>query len=176
MAISRNHLARTILDDQHKLLAFVVARCGDPLLAEDVAKDVFALAVERIEDFEDTDHLLAWCRETARRKTLERMRAESRQPRALDADVLDMLDPHWSSLNDIENTDAVDALRHCLETLSPSARRIIETRYREGLTGQKLADRLDTKFNTVYSTLSRAHAALAVCIRSRLKMEERRRD
>lgn len=176
MAISRNHFARTILEDQHKLLAFVVGRCGDPHLAEDVAQDVFALAVERMEQFEDTDHLLAWCRETARRKTLERQKAESRQPRSLDADVLDMLDPHWSSLDVIENSDAIDALRHCLESLSPSARRIIEVRYREGLTGQKLADKLDTKLNTVYSTLSRAHGALSICIRTRLKIEGRRDD
>jgi len=176
LAISRKQFARTILDDQHRLIACILARCGDPHAAEDVAQDVITLALERMEQFEDVGHLLAWCRETARRKTLERLRTDRRQPLALGDDVLDLLDPHYPALDATDNADALDALRRCLATLSRSARRVIEARYRDGLTGARLAEAIGGKFNTVYSTLSRAHAALAVCVRSQLRLMARHDD
>ncbi len=168
MPINRRQFAQTILKDQHKLIAYVLARGGAHQVAEDVVQDVLALALERMETFDDADHLRAWCRETARRTFLAHLRRDDRQPVAMDNHVLDLLDPHFDKLDRTDGSAALESLEHCLSQLSPHARCIVDTRYQQGLTGQSLADAVGRKFNTVYSTLARAHQALADCVRQKL--------
>jgi RNA polymerase sigma-70 factor, ECF subfamily len=168
MPIERKQFALTMLQDQHKLLAYILARGGGHDLAEDVVQDVLILALERMETFNNTDHLRAWCREAARRKFLERLRKDNRQPVAIDSAVLDLLEPHYQQLDATEGNDALEALNRCLTQISPNARVILDARYREGLTGEDLANAVGRKFNTVYSALSRVHKALGDCVRNRL--------
>ena len=168
MSIDRRQFAKTILEDQHKLRAYVLARGGGYQVAEDVVQDVLTLALERMETFNDAEHLRAWCRETARRTFLAHLRDDSRRPVAIDHQVLDLLDPHFCQLDETDGSAALDALDHCLSKISPSAREIVDARYQQGLTGQSLADAVGRKFNTVYSTLARAHRALADCVRQQL--------
>lgn len=168
MPIDRRQFAQTILEDQHKLIAYVLARGGSHDVAEDIVQDVLALALERMETFNDADHLRAWCREAARRTFLEHLRRDKRQPLAIDHQVLDLLDPHFRQLDGTDGSAALEALEHCLSKISPGARTIVDARYQQGLTGQPLADAVGRKFNTVYSTLARAHQALADCVRRQL--------
>ena len=168
MPIDRRQFAQTILEDQHKLIAYVLARGGAHQVAEDVVQDVLALALERMESFEDADHLRAWCRETARRTFLAHLRKAGRQPVAIGQQALDLLDPHYAELDAADGSGVMEALEHCLSRISPAARRIVDARYQQGLTGQPLADAVGRKFNTVYSTLARAHQALAECVRQKL--------
>jgi RNA polymerase sigma factor (sigma-70 family) len=168
MPIDRRQFAQTILEDQHKLIAYVLARGGAHQVAEDVVQDVLALALERMETFNDADHLRAWCREAARRTFHAHLRRDNRQPPAIENHVLDLLDPHFHQLDETDGSAALEALEQCLSGISPHARRIVDARYQQGLTGQSLADAVGRKFNTVYSTLARAHQALADCVRQRL--------
>ena len=168
MPIDRRQFAQTILEDQHKLIAYVLARGGAHQVAEDVVQDVLALAFERMETFRDADHLRAWCREAARRTFLAHLRDDKRQPLAIDQEVLDLLDPHFHQLDGTDGLSAIEALEHCLTKIPPHARQIVDARYQQGLTGQMLADAVGRKFNTVYSTLARTHRALADCVRQRL--------
>ena len=167
--INRRQFAQTILEDQHKLIAYVLARGGGHQVAEDVVQDVLALAVERMETFRDTDHVRAWCREAAHRTFLAHLRRNNRQPVAIDHETLDLLDPHFQKLDGINGSAALEALQHCLSKISPGARQIVDVRYQQGLTGQSLADAVGRKFNTVYSTLARTHRALADCVRRQLR-------
>jgi RNA polymerase sigma factor (sigma-70 family) len=169
MPIDRRQFVQTILEDQHRLIAYVLARGGAHQVAEDVVQDVLVLAFERMETFSDADHLRAWCRESARRTFLARLREDERQPLAIDQEVLDLLDPHFHQLDGTDGSAALEALEHCLASISSPARQIVDARYQQGLTGQVLADAVGRKFNTVYSTLARAHRALADCVRRRLR-------
>ncbi len=148
-------------------MAYALAITGDAHLAEDVAQDAIAIALHDPGQFNDTRHLIAFLRETARRKALESMRKLKRD-RIFDEHILDLIEATWSSFDDADASGRIDALRQCMARLSPYARRILEARYGQGLTGERLAAAVGRRFNTVYVALSRTHQALAECVRRRL--------
>ncbi|MBI1367545.1 MAG: sigma-70 family RNA polymerase sigma factor [Planctomycetes bacterium] len=168
VSVDSRTFIQILVKDQHRLLAYVQAIVTDDHLSEDVVQEVFALAFERMTTFNDANHLLAWLRETARRKSLEMIRKSRRQPRVFDEKLLDLLEGHWRMVEPAEANVMLEALRRCLSELAPFARELIDVRYGKGLTGQALAEALGRKFNTVYSTLTRTHLALAECIRAQL--------
>lgn len=168
MGLHHRSFVQALIRDQHRLLAYVLVIVADDHLAEDVVQEALTLAFERLDEFNDESHLYAWLRETARRKALELLRRTRRQPRVFDESLLDLLEDQWRQLEPVETSATLEALRGCLEQLTPFARQIIDARYGRNLTGEKLATELGRKFNTVYSALSRTHAALAECVRRRL--------
>ena len=56
----------------------------------------------------------------------------------------------------------------CLEKLSPYARRVVELRYVEGLTGSRLAEALNRNLTAAYVAVSRINKTLAECVRNRM--------
>jgi RNA polymerase sigma factor (sigma-70 family) len=136
-------------------------------MAEDVAQDAISIALQKPDQFNDTRHLIAFLRETARRKALEAMR-KGQRARIFDEHILDLIEASWATLDDVDTSGRLDALRRCMGRLSPYARRILEARYGQGLTGEQLAAAVGRRFNTVYVALSRTHQALAECVRRRM--------
>lgn len=61
-----------------------------------------------------------------------------------------------------------DALKACLERLSPYSRRLIELRYAQGISGPQLAEAVGRKLNTIYVALTRTHRTLAECVRAEM--------
>ena len=86
----------------------------------------------------------------------------------MDQAVLDLVEADWAQRDDQTFDRRRDALRTCLEQLSPYVQELIRLRYGEGLSGAGLAKALDRQVNTVYVALSRAHNTLATCVRTRL--------
>jgi RNA polymerase sigma-70 factor (ECF subfamily) len=139
----------------------------DDHLAEDVFQEVAALAVRKCEEIQDGRHFLAWMRLTARHKALKVVRREHRY-QLLDEPLLDQLDEQWAEHDLASDTDLVEALRLCVERLSPHARNLVKLRYVDGISGLRLAEVVDRTLNTVYVSLSRIHRSLGDCIRQRL--------
>jgi RNA polymerase sigma-70 factor (ECF subfamily) len=156
-----------LLRERVKLLAYIRSIVRDDHLAEDVFQDVAVLAVRKCDEIRDGGHFLAWMRLTSRHRALKTLRQRQHQ-RLLDEALLDRLDEQWAEYDRASSADLVEALRVCLERLSPYARNLIELRYAEGLSGQRLAEVVDRSLNTVYVTLSRIHRSLGECIRQRL--------
>jgi RNA polymerase sigma-70 factor (ECF subfamily) len=139
----------------------------DDHLAEDVFQDVAVLAVRKRDEIRDGRHFLAWMRLTSRHRALKVLR-QRRHQLLLDEALLDRLDEQWAEHDLASGGDLEEALRRCLERLSPHARHLVQLRYAEGVSGQQLAEVVDRSLNTVYVTLSRIHRSLGDCIRQRL--------
>lgn len=172
MAIAHDELVRHLLADRAKLLAYIWVIVRDEHAAEDVFQDVSMLALYKRDEIRDADHLMQWLRAVARNKSLHLLRDRRTAPGPLDDDVVEMMTPHFARHDQLDNLDVIDAIKHCKSKLTPNAQQIIEARYRDGLTGAALADRFQRSVNTVYQALTRAHRALAECIR--MRMEARR--
>ena len=78
------------------------------------------------------------------------------------------MDGHWEQFDEAESNDVIHALHACIGELTPNARRLIDLRYRNGLSGVKLADTMGKQLNTVYVALTRIHRTLAECITRRV--------
>jgi len=170
MPIAHDELVRHLLADRAKLLAYIWVIVRDEHAAEDVFQEVSMLALHKRDEIEDAGHLMHWLRAAARNKSLHVLRDRRTAPSPIDDDVLEMMNPHFARHDTLDNLEVIDAIKHCKAQLAPNARRVIEARYRDGLTGPKLADRFGRSVNTVYQALTRAHRALADCIRKRLEV------
>jgi len=167
MGIEGEQLVRELARLRPNLMAYIVSIVGDDHLGEDLLQDVFVQAYEKRDTIRDASHLAGWLRVAARHLALNAVRDRRNKP-TLDPSVIDVMDRHWSQFDDVEHSDAVGALRRCVHELSSYAQELVRLRYAEGLSGQRLADRLGRKVTTIYVALTRAHKALAECVRRRL--------
>jgi RNA polymerase sigma-70 factor (ECF subfamily) len=166
-SIDQESLVILLLRERVKLLAYIRAIVRDDHLAEDVLQEVALLALRKRDEIRDGRHFLGWMRLTSRHRALKTLRRRHHQP-LLEETLLDRLDEQWAEHDQSPSADLLEALRHCLERLSPPARSLVELRYAEGVSGRRLAEVVDRSLNTVYVTLSRIHRSLGDCIRRRL--------
>jgi RNA polymerase sigma-70 factor, ECF subfamily len=166
MPVEQEVLVRRLLAERAMLLGYIASIVRDPHGVEDVFQDVALIVLKKRDELDDPSGFPAWARKVARLEALNAVRRRAKAPRPLDESVQDALDLRW---NAGDGGGSADALRTCLDRLSPRARLVVELRYRDDLSGQGLADRLAQPLNTVYVTLSRIHRALSDCLRGRLR-------
>ena len=150
------------------LLSFIQLLVADTHAAEDVLQDVSALAITKSDEIKSEHHLLLWLRKSARFKAMNFNSKRKNQAMLFDSAVLDLIEQDWPMHENASSSDTMDALQQCLGKLSPYSRSIIDSRYRDGHTGDKLAQSVGRKTASVYVQLSRIHNALADCVRQQL--------
>lgn len=162
-------IMRILLRERDKLFAYIWSIVRDTDLADDVFQDVSMLVIERREEINSESHLLGWVRKAARLKALEALRARKRHPTALSIEALAVLEDHWAAYDSTKTSVMVDALRRCIEKLSPYAKQIVRLRYVEGMPGQNVAETMNRKVDTVYKALTRIHSALRTCVNRQIQ-------
>jgi len=147
----------------------------DPALAEDVVQETF-LAAFRSGKIPETDVAAqaAWLRGIARNMFLRQCRRSRTSPVLADSSLLDQAESAWAAkfLRGGDGFDYVEALRECLGELAPPERLVIEQRYAQKTPRTEMARQAGMTENGVKSLLRRIRAALADCIRRRLKLEQ----
>lgn len=160
---------RLLMRERDRLFAYAWSIVRDMHLAEDVFQEVAVLAIEKHAEMREPEHLLAWSRNAIRLKALESRRRQGRQPAILSSGTLELLEQDWRRSHADDAGDVVDALQHCVERLAPNARRLVTLRYVEGLASGAIAEKLQRNVDTVYKAISRAHRALAECVRQQIQ-------
>jgi RNA polymerase sigma-70 factor, ECF subfamily len=163
-------VVRVLFAERAKLLSYIGSIVRRPDLAEDVFQDVCILALRKVASIPDEAHLVKWARSTARLRALQVLAKRQERQLSLSDEVLDRLEMIWSQHAGDDDSDASDAVRHCLELLSPTARNLIQKRYVEGMEYPTLAGVLGRPVASLYVSFSRIHAALADCVNNRLRI------
>lgn len=171
MPMDQEQIVAGLMRHRSRTFAYIWAIVRDDHLAEDVFQEVSILALRKRDDIDDADHLPNWLRQTARNCARNTVRSEAKRPRVFNDSVLDLLDGQWGTADRDDSAASLDALRHCLDQLSPYARSLIRLRYHDDLTGQALADAAGKPMNTVYVALTRTHKTLAACVRERINTD-----
>lgn len=156
-------IVRLLLKHRALFLAQIVSVVRDFHRAEDIYQDISVLVLDKAAELNDETHFRRWMHKAAKHKALSAVEKESRTSQ-LDASVLELLDAQWQQEQPAPLADVLESLRHCVQKLSPRSQRIVELRYGQGLTGQKLGDLVGQKVNSVYVTLSRIHQTLNKCV------------
>jgi RNA polymerase sigma-70 factor (ECF subfamily) len=169
MAVSQDNMVRIMLRERPKVLAFIRAIVRDRHLAEDVYQDISISALEHRNEIRDEQHLQRWLRHVARNRAINAYRQQQASPLVFNDTLVQTLELEWSDYDELPTSQTLAALDKCIERLSPYARRLVELRYTEGLSGKKLADVVNRKTTTVYVAIARIHRALGNCIRHHLK-------
>ena len=171
MPLSQNELLQLLLAHRAMLMGYVSLIVGDSHLAEDVFQEVALVVMNKGRAVTSAEGFPAWARTVARYKALNARKNRQRTPLALDEDLIDLLEDQWHAGDAAPPSAVPNALRECLERLSPQSRKLIELRYGHNLSGTALSERVGQQLNTVYVALSRIYRTLSNCVKLRLSRE-----
>lgn len=166
MALETDTIVQVLLRERLRVTALAVSVVRDVHAADDIFQQVVLAALEARNQFRDAEHVLAWSLRTARHRALDL--ARSRQLRPLPDEVLDLLESRVPGPVPIAVSDRDEALHDCVGRLAPSAQRLLQMKYGEGLTAVAIANRLRRTPDAVYQSLSRLHRFLRECVERKL--------
>ncbi|MGC6486654.1 MAG: RNA polymerase sigma factor [Planctomycetota bacterium] len=134
----------------------------DPEDAEDLAQETLLVALRKGMGDRSNRQIAAFLRRTAKYLHLQRRRDDGRRARSLGrarqamidrlCDASGAPDPH------------LDAVRACVDDLSPAAQTIVRLFYGEGRSRAEVAGAVGMRENGVKTALQRIRAALHTCI------------
>lgn len=131
---------------------FVVRRCGDRAVAEDVTSETFLAAMDTVRRDTSTEPSTPWLIGIARHKLADHWRRMQRTPEPVD-DLPESADDAWDA-----HLDAMVA-HHTLATLSPIHRSALTLRYVDDLPVAQCAEILDRTVGATEALLTRAKRA-----------------
>lgn len=134
-----------------QVYGYLLSRCGQKALAEDLTAETFLAAVDTVR--RDQPISIAWLVGVARHKLVDHWRRLAREERSL-ALVPVEPEPPWED----GVLDAVTA-RAVLERLGPQHRLALTLRYLDGLPVPEVARLLDRTLHATEALLVRARAA-----------------
>jgi RNA polymerase sigma-70 factor (ECF subfamily) len=138
----------------------------DPAQADDLTQETFLAVLRRPFADQGPVAAAAYLRQVARNLFLKALRRPGARPREVD------LDQAEEALAGFEGQDGgdeyLDALGQCLTTLSGRVRRVLDLRYRDGLSRTELAAAMGLSADGIKSLMARARAALKQCIEQRI--------
>ncbi len=165
-AQERLDLVRLLVREQSFIMAYAYAIVRDHHLAEDVYQEV-ALILANEWGTIPADAPRPWLKEMVRRKALEVARRARRHvllsPETLAA-LAGAFSPDSSAARGCGEDYLLEAMAACVQKLPEEIRRLIDARYREGLSCEGVAERIGRSVQGVYAMLKRARAALAQCV------------
>lgn len=171
--MDKDNLLKLLLSQRAMLIGYVSAIVRDSSLAEDIFQNVAVLVLKKADSLEEGPSLAGWFRKAARFEALKALKKRDRIPPVLDETVLDLLEEEWAASDETADESAdLEALRRCMERLTPNSRRLLKLRYHEGLVGAPLGERLAKPLNTIYVALARIHRKLAECVKAAARRQE----
>jgi RNA polymerase sigma-70 factor (ECF subfamily) len=138
-----------------EVYGYLLSRCGQRPLAEDLTAETFLAAVEAVRRHPPPSLTVAWLIGVARHKLVDHWRRSAREQsglRALDG-TADRADDPWD-----ERLDAL-AARTVLATLGPHHRAALTLRYLDGLPVREVAGHLGRTLHATEALLVRARTA-----------------
>lgn len=166
-SVDKDGLIRSFQADRFRLIAYIRALTGDPDLTEEIFQEVSVVVLQKIEAFDPSRDLQAWCRGIARNLVL-RERERSRRLRVFaDDQILDLVDAAFEERREEGVDTQRSLLKRCMGHLAQGSRELLELRYSAGLSLRAIAGRLERTEGAVQVALSRVRKWLADCVQKR---------
>ena len=137
-----------------QVYGFVLARCGDASLAEDLTAETFMAAVAAVGAGESVQITVGWLIVVARRRLVDHWRRVEREQRGLRLVHRHAPDDPWDEVIDVE------VARAALGRVRPMHRAVLTLRYLDGLPVAEVAEIIGRSVHATEGLLQRARAAL----------------
>jgi RNA polymerase sigma-70 factor (ECF subfamily) len=158
------YFMQLFLKSQRRIYGYVMTMIPSPSEADDIVQDIAAVMWAKFGDYEPGTDFAAWAISIARFKVLRYLRDQQSHRRKFSQKTFDVIEK-LESEETVNEDKRIEALRHCIQKLKETERRILSIRYTEGMTLKSLAQRLGLNVNTLYSRLSKNHLMLLNCIK-----------
>jgi RNA polymerase sigma-70 factor, ECF subfamily len=162
--LTEQDLIRVLLAEQTKVMAYLRSLVRRRDLVTDLFQEICVLAIQKRHEIADEEHLKKWMRTTARFQAMNLNRKREEFELSLDRDVIELMEPCWNSEDTTDQPRIFDALRHCMNGLSPAHRELLRRRFRAEQSYDEMAREMERSVNSLYAMFSRIYSALARCI------------
>ncbi|MFN4261618.1 MAG: sigma-70 family RNA polymerase sigma factor [Gemmataceae bacterium] len=156
-----------LLRHQSELKTFVSALVRDSHACDDLLQEIALILWREFEQYDRARSFGAWARGIAAKKLLQHWEKLGRipvpfSPAAIQGvvDAFDRREPQAGP--------QMEALRDCLEQLTPRSRRLVDLRYQETLALPKIAERTGSTLEAIHKALVRIRQQLRECVQRRL--------
>ena len=164
------HFVSQLTEHQNRLYGYVYSLIGDPSRAADVVQETNLVLWRKIDEFQPEKPFLPWAFAIARYQVMAHVRDHQRDRVLLDEELVGMLaveaEEQASQLDSLR-----DALRPCLQLLTPTNRELIEHRYFHAMSVESVARAVDRTVGSVKVALLRCRRQLAECVEKRMATE-----
>src|SRR6186713_1412371 len=123
-----DQITATLLRERLALTAYVSTVTRDFHLAEDIFQEVCVKAVGKGGDFETQQHLINWARVAGRHRAIDVLRTRDGKVVGLSEEMLAALEPVWPQGEAAQGSAALEALRKCMDRLTPNNQEIVRLR------------------------------------------------
>jgi RNA polymerase sigma-70 factor (ECF subfamily) len=165
-ASDREDFIRQLSASHNSLLGFILSLLPDLHAASDVLQETHVEMWRKADDFEPGTNFLAWACRIAHFKVLE-ARAKQRRSRLVFDDELIGQIAVEAEAHERATGDAGGALEDCLARLSVKQRELVRSRYAEGGSVKKLAEKMGRSTQGLAVTLFRIRQTLLECIQKK---------
>lgn len=148
---------------------FIRALVRDIHLADDVLQETFITVARKADSFEAGTNFPKWACAVARLKVYEVRRRDAGRLSFLSEDVIEALADCEEAVAPDERLEQVE---ECIEALPPSMKKMISLRYMAGRKPAEIARTVGWTVEAVYVALSRARAALRMCLEGKQTQQE----
>ena len=167
---STEHFVRQLTENQNRLYGYVYSLLGDHSRTADVLQETNLVLWRKIDEYRSDKAFMPWAFAIARFQVLAHLRDQKRDRMLLDAELAESLSVDAERMaGEIESTR--EALRPCLQQLSPENRDLIERRYQRATSVADLAESLNRTVSAVKVALLRIRRQLGDCVQKRLGAE-----
>lgn len=149
---------RAVFDATYRdLRLFVAARARSLEMVDEVVQGAYVRAFEQLAAYRSGGTFVSWLKGIARNLVLQEYDRRARLAPVAEAPA---------PIPDPQAEDLGARLNHCLEELSPTARKLMDLRYGERVPVQEIAKQLGRSASSVSVSLFRLRNALASCLGS----------
>jgi RNA polymerase sigma-70 factor (ECF subfamily) len=138
-----------------EVYGYLLHRCGDVSVAEDLTSEVFLAAARSVRRDEWGDLSIAWLIAVARNKLVDHWRRKAREERGLQVMATDSATEDVTPFDQVEEGRAWATLRR----LPAQYRAVLTLRYVDGLSVPEVAAELGRTLHATESLLARARGA-----------------
>lgn len=149
---------------ESRLHRFICSKMPDPHEAADLVNEVFLEVWHKAADFQQRSKVSTWLFSIAYFKTVDRLRKT--RPETLTEETLDNLeDDSPASLACLIQVEQAEQVRHCVRTLKPDHRAVMELTFFEEMSYREIATVVNCPENTVKTRMYHAKQAMKKCLR-----------
>jgi RNA polymerase sigma-70 factor (ECF subfamily) len=160
-----------VIEHHIRVRAFVRSLGVDSDWVDDIAQEAFLTAYDQWDTFDAKRDFGKWVRGIAANIVRNEIRKATRRRRILDASLSEILAGLYQDTQDRIEPISIEAIRLCLDRLKPERRKLIQERYRDGLSAPKIAKIHGLSATNIRQSLTRTRQELRACFVARMVTE-----
>ncbi|MBT8044519.1 MAG: sigma-70 family RNA polymerase sigma factor [Verrucomicrobiae bacterium] len=158
-----------LTDWQNRLFGYLVTLLGNVHDARDVLQEANLVMWRRMDTFTAGTDFGAWARKCAYFQAMAFLRDRKRAPSLLGEELLALIAEEQEETSLIDENERKLALRDCISQLTDEQRKLLMSRYRDGVPVRQLAQEHGKSESAMKMTLLRLRDLLHVCITTKLR-------